>query len=329
MKTTVQNKKRTTIAWLTGAALALGSGAGWANGDWPTKPVKVLVPYAAGGPVDGVTRMLMEIVGKSLGQAVVIENKPGANTMVATAQLARSPQDGYTFGVVPAAYTTNQVLIKKLSYQPSELQAVSHLVNIPLFLFTSARTPATHVGELVAWARNKPAVSYASTGPGSTGHLLGEMMSLSADLKASHVGYNGSAQAMPDVMEGRVDYFFDPATGGMPHVKVGKLKVLAVSAPKRCDCAPAVPTMAESGYPDMVQGSWIGLMAPAGTPKPVVERMSAELAKALRDPELSKRLETLGFGPVGSTPAAFQTLIDSDVSTYAAIARKANIVLDR
>lgn len=327
MKTRLQNKRRTTMALLTGAALALGSSAGWAS-DWPSKPVKVLVPYAAGGPVDGVTRMLMESVGKSLGQAIVIENKPGANTMVATAQLARSPQDGYTFGVVPAAYTTNQVLVKKLSYQPSELQAVSHLVNIPLFLFTSAATPVANVGELVAWAQKKP-TSYASTGPGSTGHLLGEMMSLSAELKASHVGYNGSAQAMPDVMQGRVDYFFDPATGGMPHVKVGKLKVLAVSAPQRCDCAPEVPTMAESGYPDMVQGSWIGLMAPAGTPKPVVDRMSAELAKALKDPALAKRLETLGFGPVGSTPAAFQALIDSDVSTYAAIARKANITLDR
>ncbi|GAA3992973.1 tripartite tricarboxylate transporter substrate binding protein [Comamonas faecalis] len=305
---------------------ALLCGAAWA-GEWPAKPVKVLVPYAAGGPVDTVTRMLMEITAKSLGQAVVVENKPGANTTVSTAALARSAPDGYTFGVVPAAYTTNQVLAKNLPYKATDLAAVSHMVNIPLFLFASPATPANSVAEFVAWARGKQP-SYASTGPGSTGHLLGAMFSLSADLKAVHVGYTGSAKAMPDLMAGLVDYFFDPASGGMPHVKAGKLKVLAVSLPRRCDCAPDVPTMAESGFPDIVQSSWIGLMAPAGTPREVVERMSAEVAKAVRSPELHARLQGMGFGPVGSTPAQFQALIESDISVYGAISRKAHITLE-
>ena len=317
-------------ALLAGAVTSLcGLLAGGASAAaWPNKPVKVLVPYVAGGPVDNVTRMLMEIVSKSIGQSIIIDNKPGANTMVSTAQLSRSPADGYTFGVIPAAYTTNQVLVKKIAYKASDLTPVSHMVNIPLFLFTSAATPANNVKEFVAWAKAKP-MSYASTGPGSTGHLLGEMFSMAADLKAAHVGYNGSAQVMPDLMESRVDYIFDPATGGMPHVKAGKLKVLAVSAPQRCDCAPEIPTMAESGFTEIVQGSWIGLMAPAKTPGDIVERMSAEVAKAVNSPEFAKRLQVLGFGPVGSTPAQFQELIDRDVSAYAAIARKANIQLDR
>lgn len=319
--------RRAAFTWLTGTLLGMSCVAGHASDAWPTKPVKVLVPYVAGGPVDSVTRMLMDVAAKSLGQSIVVENKPGANTMVSTAQLARTTPDGYTFGVVPAAYTTNQVLVKKLAYKPSDLVTVSHMVNIPLFLFTSAKTPASNVKDFVGWAKSKP-VSYASTGPGSTGHLLGEIFSMSAGLKGSHVGYNGSAQLMPDLMAGLVDYIFDPATGGMPHVKGGKLKVLAVSASQRCECAPDVPTMAESGYPDIVQGSWIGLMAPANTPKPVIERMSKELAKALKNPEIAKRLETLGFGPIGSSPAEFQALIDRDTSAYAAIARKANITLD-
>lgn len=319
--------RRAALCVLAAAALSLGGTAVSASDAWPAKPVKVLVPYVAGGPVDTVTRMLMDVASKALGQSIVVENKPGANTQVATAQLARSAPDGYTFGVVPAAYTTNQVLVKKLPYKPADFTAVSHMVNIPLFLFTSASTPVANVSEFVAWARKKP-VSYASTGPGSTGHLLGETLSMSAGLKGTHVAYNGSAQLMPDLMAGLVDYIFDPASGGMAQVKAGKLKVLAVSLPKRCECAPDVPTMAESGFTDIVQSSWIGLMAPAGTPRSVVERMSTELAKAVKNPEVTKRLETLGFGPVGSTPAEFQRLIERDTVAYAAIARKANIALE-
>lgn len=323
----VSHSRRASLSLLAGAAIVFSCSAASAA-DWPTKPVKVLVPYGAGGPVDTVTRTLMEVVAKALGQAIVVENKPGANTTLSTDILARSTPDGYSFGVVPAAYTTNQVLVKSLPYKPTDLMAVSHMVNIPLFLYTSAATPTSNVGEFVTWA-GKKAPSYASTGAGSTGHLLGESFTLAANLKAVHVPYTGSAKALPDLVSGLVDYFFDPASGGMPLVKAGKLKVLAISAPKRCDCAPDVPTMAESGFPDIVQGSWIGLMAPAGTSKEVVERMAVEVGKALRTPAIAARLQAMGFGVAGGTPAQFQSLIDSDVSVYGAIARKANITLDR
>lgn len=323
----ISRNRRKGFTLLAGAALALTCATGWAS-SWPEKPVKVFVPYGAGGPVDTVTRMIMEIVSKGIGQPVVIENRAGGNTTVATAALARSAPDGYTFSVVPAAYTTNQVLVKNLPYKHTDLATVSHMVNIPLFLFTSSATPVSNVAEFVTWARKKQP-SYASTGAGSTGHLLGEVFSLSANLKGVHVPYTGSAKAMPDLMAGLVDYFFDPASGGMPQVKAGKLKVLAVSLPKRCDCAPDVPTMSEAGYPNIVQSSWIGLMAPVGTPKEAVDRMSSEIAKAVSTPEVASRLQNIGFGPVGSTPAQFQTLIESEISVYSDIVQKANISLDR
>ena len=328
MSLTLIRSRRAAVSALLATTLGLCATSSAIADEWPNKPIKVLVPYTAGGPVDTVTRVVMEIVSKSLGQSVVIENKPGANTTISTAQLARSAPDGYTFGIIPAAYTTNQVLSKNLPYKPTDLVAVSHMVDIPLFLFTSASTPASGAKEFVAWAKSKP-ISYASTGPGSTGHLLGEMFSISAGLKGAHAAYNGSSKLMPDLMAGLVDYVFDPASGGMAHVKAGKLKVLAVSASKRCECAPGVPTMAESGYPSIVQGSWLGLMAPVNTPKSVVDRMSVALAKALKDPELVKRLEAMGFDPEGGTPAQFQALIDRDTSAYAAIAQKANITLER
>ena len=328
MSLTLNGSRRAATSALFATTLVLCATSSAFADTWPDKPIKVLVPYAAGGPVDTVTRVVMEIVSTSLQQSVVVENRPGANTTISTARLARSAPDGYTFGIIPAAYTTNQVLSKGLPYKASDLMPVSHMVNIPLFLFTSGSTPASDVKEFVEWAKTKP-ISYASTGLGSTGHLLGEMFSLTAGWKSAHAAYSGSAKLMPDLITGLVDYVFDPASGGMPHVKAGKLKVLAVSASKRCECAPEVPTMAESGYPNIVQGSWLGLMAPANTPKPVVDRMSAELAKALKEPELVKRLEAMGFDLEGSTPEQFEALIDRDISAYAAIAQKANITLDR
>ena len=295
---------------------------------WPTKPIKIVLPYTPGGSVDSSTRMIMEPVAKALGQPILIENKPGANTTVGTAQLVRSANDGYAFGVVPASYAANYTLFKNLPYKASDLKPVSHMVDIPMYLFTRTETPAKNVQELVAWAKSKP-VSYASTGPGSTGHFLGAAFSLKEGLNGTHVPYNGSAPILSDLMAGQIDFLFDPAMVPMPHVKAGKLKVLAVSLPKRCPCTPDVPTMEEAGVKGFVQSSWIGLMAPAGTPQAIVDRLSKEIAVALQNPELIKKLDAMGMSAQGSTPAQFQTLIERDTKTYAAIAKQANITLDR
>ena len=319
--------KKNQIALALVAALAV-CGAGAAHADWPTKPIKVVVPYTPGGSVDTSTRMIMEPVAKALGQPIIVENKPGANTTVGTTQVVRAATDGYTFGVVPASYAANYTLFKGLPYKAADLMTVSHMVDIPLYLFTRAQTPAKNVKELVAWAKTKP-VSYASTGPGSTGHFLGAAFSLKEGINGTHVPYNGSAPILADLTSGQIDFLFDPAMVPMPHVKAGTLKVLAVSLPKRCACTPDVPTMEEAGVPGFVQSSWIGLMAPAGTPKPIAERMSAEIAKALKNPELIQKLSDMGMNAQGSTPAQFQALIDRDTKTYADIAQRAKISLDR
>ncbi|WP_236904007.1 Bug family tripartite tricarboxylate transporter substrate binding protein [Comamonas serinivorans] len=310
-------------------ALAATGLAGLAQADtWPSKPIKVVLPYTPGGSVDTSTRMVMEPVAKALGQPIVIENKPGANTTVGTAQLVRSAADGYTFGIVPASYAANYTLFKNLPYKHSDLAPVSHLVDIPMYLFTRAQTPAKNVKELVAWAKTKP-VSYASTGPGSTGHFLGAAFTLKEGIDGTHVPYNGSAPILADLTSGQIDFLFDPAMVPMPHVKAGTLKVLAVSLPKRCPCTPDVPTLEEAGVPGFVQSSWIGLMAPAGTPKAIVDRLSTEIGKALKNPELIKKLADMGMSAQGSTPAQFQALIERDTQNYAAIAKQANISLDR
>jgi tripartite-type tricarboxylate transporter receptor subunit TctC len=292
---------------------------------WPSKPVKVVVPYTPGGSVDGSTRLVMEEVAKAIGQTIVVENRPGANTTLATAQLAHAPADGYTFGIVPATYTANYALFKNLSYKHTDFAPVAQLVDIPMFLFTRVESPVADAKALIAWGKGKKTMNYASTGPGSTGHFLGALLSQTSGMAAEHVPYNGSAPILADLMAGQIDFIFDPAAVPMPHVKAGKLKVLAVSLPKRCACAPEVPTMEEAGFTGFVQSSWIGLMAPANTPKAIVERMAKEITAVVQRPDIAQKIEARGMGAAGGTPEAFQALIARDTKVYQQIAEKANI----
>ena len=312
---------------LLGACALACIGAAQAQ-TWPAKPIKVILPYTPGGSVDTSARLILEPVSKALGQPIIVENKPGANTTIGTAQLAKSANDGYTFAVVPASYAANYAMFKNLPYKHSNVTAVVHLVDIPMYLFTRAETPASNVKELVQWAKTKP-VSYASTGPGSTGHFLGAGFVLREGIAGTHIPYNGSAPILPDLMSGQVDFSFDPAMVPMPHVKTGKLKALAVSLPERCACTPDIPTMQEAGLDGFVQSSWTGLLAPAGTPKEIIARMAAEVTKAVQQPEIAKKLETFGMVARGSTPEGFEALIARDTQSYARIAEQARISLDK
>ncbi|NYT61493.1 tripartite tricarboxylate transporter substrate binding protein [Alcaligenaceae bacterium] len=310
------------------ASLSVMAGASLADtGSWPNKSIRVIVPYTPGGSVDTSTRMVMEQVAKAIGQTIVVENKPGANTTIGTTQLMRSAPDGYTFGIVPATYTANYALFKNLPYKHADFAPVGHIVDIPMFLFTQAQAPANTVQELVAYGKTK-SMNYASTGPGSTGHFLGALFTQTTGINAEHVPYNGSAPILTDLMAGQIDFIFDPAIVPMPHVKTGKLKVLAVSLPKRCACEPDVPTMEEAGYPGFVQSSWIGLLAPAGTPPAIIERMSKEMATVINNPDIAKKFQNLGFSGVGSTPQQFQALIDRDTQSYKKIAESAKISIE-
>lgn len=309
------------------AGLAMGQGASAA--EWPTKPIKVIVPYTPGGSTDTVSRVVFERVSQSLGQPIIIENKPGANSTLGVGVAARSAPDGYTFVSVLAAYSANMSLYSKLSYKPTDLVPVAEMAELPLFLFASKRLPVKNVAELVAYGRKNPdALTFGSSGVGSSAHLTGERLAMESKLKMTHVPYNGSAPILPALVSGEVSIAFDPLLVPMPHVKSGKINVLAVASAKRWPGEPQIPTMEESGFPGFVMSSWTGLLAPAGTPQPVVDRMAKAIAAATTSPEVSKKLTELGFVPVSDTPEAFRKRIERDTVRYAEIVKAGKISLD-
>ncbi|QYY33154.1 tripartite tricarboxylate transporter substrate binding protein [Cupriavidus pinatubonensis] len=296
---------------------------------WPTKPIKVIVPYTPGGSTDTVSRVVFEKVAQSLGQPIIIENKPGANSTLGVGVAARSAPDGYTFVSVLAAYSANMSLYSKLSYKPSDLVPVAEMAELPLFLFSSKKLPVKTVGELVDYGKKHPdTLTFGSSGVGSSAHLTGERLAMESKVKMTHIPYNGSAPILPALISGEVSVAFDPLLVPMPHVKSGKINVLAVASAKRWPGEPNIPTMEESGFPGFVMSSWTGLLAPAGTPAPVVDRMAKEIAAATRSPDVAKKLTDLGFVPVGGTSEDFRKLIERDISRYGQIVKAGKITLD-
>lgn len=295
--------------------------------NWPTKAIKVTVPYTPGGSTDIVSRTVFEAVSKRLGQPVVIENKPGANSTIGVAQTARAPADGYHFVSMLAAYTVNMSLYKRLPYQASDFVAVSHVADLPMFLFTSNKLPVNNAKELAEYGKSHP-LNYASSGTGASAHMIGARWAQENGLDAQHVPYNGSAPILADLMSGQVDMLFDPAIVPMPHAKTGRIKVLAVASKQRWPGEPTIPTMEEAGFPGFVMNSWVGVLAPKGTPQPIVDKLSQTIADAVRSPEVKSKLNQLGFGEVGSTPAQFQALIDQDTAMYKDVIDKAQVSID-
>ncbi|SPA56544.1 Bug family tripartite tricarboxylate transporter substrate binding protein [Cupriavidus taiwanensis] len=296
---------------------------------WPARPIKVIVPYTPGGSTDTVARVVFEQVSQRLGQPIIIENKPGANSTLGVGVAARSAPEGYTFVSVLAAYSANMSLYSKLSYKPADLVPVAEMAELPLFLFASKKLPVKTVAELVDYGRKHPdTLTFGSSGVGSSAHLTGERLAMESKLKLTHVPYNGSAPILPALVSGEVSVAFDPLLVPMPHVKSGKISVLAVASAKRWPGEPNIPTMEEAGFPGFVMSSWTGLLAPAGTPQPIVARMAREIAAATRSPEVTKKLTDLGFVPVGGTPEEFRKLIERDTRRYAEIVKAGKITLD-
>lgn len=309
------------------ALAATGHSMAQDGSNWPTKPIKLTVPYTPGGSTDIVSRTVFEAVGKRLGQPVVIENKPGANSTIGVSQTARAPADGYHFVSVLAAYTVNMSLYKKLPYKASDFVAVSHVADLPMFLFTSNKLPVSNARELAEYGKQNP-LNYASSGTGASAHMIGARWAQENGLNAQHVPYNGSAPILSDLMSGQVDMLFDPALVPMPHAKTGKIKVLAVASKQRWPGEPDIPTMEESGFPGFVMNSWVGVLAPQGTPQPIVDKLSQAIAEAVASPEVKSQLTQLGFAAVGSSPAEFQQLIDQDTAMYRGVIEKAQVSID-
>ena len=313
---------------LAGLALA---GAGLAQG-FPTKPIRLIVPYPAGGATDFFARLVFPKVGEALGQTVVIENRPGAGTAIGASEVARSAPDGYTLLLGDAGtYAFNPTLYKKLSYDPAkDFAPVSLTGRFALILAVNPGVvKVDSVKAFVAAAKRQPGkIDYGAPGPGSPIHLAMEFFKQRAGLTMTPIPYKGGADAMNDLLGGRISAMFPDIASGLPQIKGGKLRPLAVASAKRVAALPDLPTIAESGYPGFEAWAWQGFVAPAGTPKPVVAKLNGAFAKVMNDPAIKQRLSESGFEPQTSTPEEFARYMKSEIAKWAKVIRESHISLD-
>jgi tripartite-type tricarboxylate transporter receptor subunit TctC len=311
-----------------GAVAILLAGAGSAQAqNWPNKPIRMVVPYTAGGYTDLMARLVSEKMAAALGQTIVVENKPGANAVIGTDAVAKAAPDGYTFGTVIAAHSVNPTLNPKLPYDTmKDLTYVSLTSVAPLILIATPSLPAKDMKEFIALAKSKPGqLNFASSGIGSAAHLTMEMFKSREGLNLQHIPYKGTAGALQDTVGGQINVMFDVIGPLMSQVKSGNAKALAVAAKERVPAAGDTPTMAEAGVPDFVSGTWSGIIAPAGTPQEIVDRVAAEAKKALADPDLRKKLDDQGIVPMGTTPDEFKTFVTSEIARWKKVITDADI----
>jgi tripartite-type tricarboxylate transporter receptor subunit TctC len=295
--------------------------------DFPSKSIRFVVPYPPGGVADTFSRALSQQLSERLGQPLVAENKPGASAIIGAEAVAKAPPDGYTLflGSV-SSLAINVGAFKKLPYDPvKDFAPVSLVFYTPLFLIVNNDLQAKSVQELVAYAKANPGiVNFGSVGFGSSIHLAAELFKTMAGIAMVHVPYKGSSQVLPDLISGRVQMLFDGGTF-LPHVRAGKVRLLAVTSSRRLSYLPDVPTMAEAGVPGYELVIWFGVVAPAGTPKPVVDRLSREIADVVKQPAFRQRFLESGTEPLASTPEAFAELITSDTRKWTRLLRDSGV----
>jgi len=310
------------------ACTALAAAGAFAQG-YPTKPVKVVVPYPPGGPTDIVARVVSQKLSEQTGQQFLVENRPGAGGNIGAEAVAKAPADGYTLLVATTAHAINPSLFKSLNYQLlKDFAPISQLTSGPLVIVVNPALPAKNVAELIALAKAKPGtLSFASSGNGQSTHLSAELFSSMAGVKMNHVPYKGSAPALTDVMGGQAALMFDTMLSAMPHVKSGKLRALAVTSAKRSPAAPELPTVAET-LPGYEAIAWNNLLAPAGTPKEVIAKLSAELKKVLDQPDVKERFAAQGFAAAWTTPEASTAFMQSEVDKWAKVVKASGATVD-
>ncbi|KAF1071033.1 tripartite tricarboxylate transporter substrate binding protein [Variovorax sp.] len=316
---------------LSAAACAAGPLAALAQND---KPITIVVPYAPGGTTDMLGRLIAQQLGTALGRTVIVDNKPGAGTAIGASQVARSAPDGSTLLVATSTtLAINPWLYKKLSYDPAKDFAPVGLIGaVPLMVVVHPSVPARTLAELVALAKSRPeGLSYGSAGNGSPQHLCAEMFKFATGTAMTHVPYKGSALALTDLLGGQLQLMFTDIAPALQHVRSGKLRALAVTSKKRQPTFPDVPTVAESRLPgtaDFEAVAWQSIVAPAGTPAPVVERLSQEIAKVIAQPALRQKLENDGFEPGSSTPAQLAAYIRSESERWGQVIRASGATID-
>jgi tripartite-type tricarboxylate transporter receptor subunit TctC len=318
------------LAGLLLAAAACAAAVPVQAQSYPSRPVRMVVPYPPGGANDIVARLLSPVLTRELGQNVIVDNRGGGNTLIGSEIVATAAPNGYTLLVVAAGHAINPALYKKLPYD-----TVRDFVPVSLFgdgAYVFVAHPGTGVStssELITLAKAKPGqVSYASSSTGNLTHLAAELFNSMAGIKMLHVPYKGGNPAMADLLAGRVQVFFSTVAVARPHLQSGKIRGLGVTTPKRTPALPGVPTIAESGLPGYAVSGWYGLVAPKGTPKAVIDKLHGAVQVALRQPEVRERLLGVGVEAAEMTPAGFGKLIDDDIAKWIKVARPLNISMD-
>jgi tripartite-type tricarboxylate transporter receptor subunit TctC len=299
--------------------------------DYPTKPIRLVVPYAPGGGADSVARIVARKVSENIGQPIVIDNKGGAGSILGTEIVAKAEPDGYTLLLGQSGpISINPAVYKTLPYDPvKDFAPVAMTTNYPYILVVNADLPVKSLQELVALAKSKPGtMNYGSTGVGAANHLVAELFNAKAGLKMTHVPYRGTALAVGDLLGGQLTMVFGDPISVLSQIKAGKLRALAVTSLERSSVAPEVPTVAESGYPGFEALAWHGILAPARTPPAIVQKLNAEIAKALADPATKKLLEDQAMQTVGNTPDAFAAFIQKDIVLWKGVATSANVTVE-
>jgi tripartite-type tricarboxylate transporter receptor subunit TctC len=315
---------RTRLALVALLMLAAGNAAAQS---YPDKAIRMLVGFAAGGPADISARVLGEHFTQSFGQPVVVENITGAAGNIATERAAKAPPDGYTLLLAASAtIVTNPSLYLRLGFDPKDLAPITQVCFTPNLLVVPSDLPVKSVADLVAYAKAQPGkLTFGSAGVGTSQHLAGELFKTMAGIDIQHVPYRGIAAVMPDLLGGRLTMAFGNISAVLPFVREGKLRALAVTSPHRAASVPDLPTMIEAGFPGFDSTAWFALMAPAGTPAPVIEKLHKETVRILALPDVRKRFDGLGMEVIGNTPAEFAAVIAAETPQWAKVIKAAGI----
>src|SRR5262245_4549131 len=298
--------------------------------NWPDKPIKLVISFAPGGVHDTLARVLQPKLTEALGQPIVIENRPGAGGNIAAEAVAKSAPDGSTFLIASEAIATNEFLYRGLAYDPyKDLAPVAKLADYPMAVIANPSVRADNMKELIALARAKPgSLSYGSAGIGASGHLAGELLNSAEGIDMVHVPYKGGAPALADLVAGRIQVMFLSISLSAPQAKQGRIKVLALTGTAHSDKLPGVTTTAEQGFPDVQALLFSSLLAPAATPPAIIRRMNSEVVRALKTPEVEKRLEDLGAVPAPTSPEQFAAILKRDGQVWGKLIREKNIRAD-
>jgi tripartite-type tricarboxylate transporter receptor subunit TctC len=320
---------------LTGILLAclasiMGTSVALAEDAWPNRPVKIIVPFPAGGSTDIVARELAHGLTAKFGQQFLVENRPGAGSTVGTAAAAKSPADGYTFLVTSSHYSIVPSLYKQLTYDPlKDLKGVSLLVDIPVIVVANPSVPFGTVKELIAYDKSHPGkLNFGSSGSGGVNHLSGELFNFLAGTHLTHIAYKGTAPAMQDLIAGHVQLMFDAILTSLPHIRTGAIKPIAWTGAKPSAVLPNLPTVASAGLSGYETASWLALFAPTGTPPDIIAKVGDEVRRILNQPAIRERQESQGVAIVASTPQQLDDTVKSEISKWSALIKKAGVKVE-